>query len=799
MKILKFVVSSTFTIALIFFLNGNLSIPGIDLPPFAKILNPVSGLWDNTVKDHDFLDYTLTNCGVNSQVKIIYDQRKVPHIYAESLQDAMYAQGYVVAKDRTFQLEFLQRFASGNLSEVLGEKTLSVDREQRRKGLDYAAERAAEVWPTMPHYNLIEAYVSGIKKGMKEVIKNDLPIEFKLLGIEDTDWSLLGSARIMKWMSDVLCGRSSDIAKTNLVSILGQDRFDFLYPEKPKNVDPVIPAEKKYTFDSIYLADSEPGYERKQLYKLLETKFEPLGIGSNNWAVAAQKSSTGNPIYSSDPHLQLTLPSVWYELSIHTPEINAYGVTIPGLPGIMMGFNDSIAWGETNVAWDVKDYFAINWVDKENLIYDLDGKQVRADIRIETIKIKGQATFYDTVIYTRWGPIQYEDHDLALRWLPHDVPTTPEYYSFIGTLTANNYNEFLSNTASFITPAQNFGFASRSGDIGLRVNGKFPALKNEDGKFIQDGTNTENDWQNYIPRIQNPQILNPERNFISSANQRSTDDSYPYFYTGRFEHYRNRTLNEILSKEKTFSPQDMMQIQASSYSKKAAEIAPILITGLKNEQEINSDNEYIKSLDNWDYNYTRDSEIATFFEMLYTKIRDKTFDEFYNLSDSLSIIYPEEWLLNQLISEYPGDPLFDIQETEFVENSADILRISFLETIQEYEDLDPSKKAWGPHRALDINHLARIPAFSSLDMSVDGHPDALNAVGSTYGPSWRMIVSLDKEIKAYGVFPGGQSGNPLSKFYKTSLDKWASKEYHELILQHKPENIKTPLYTVTIE
>jgi len=363
---------------------------------------------------------------------------------------------------------------------------------------------------------------------------------------------------------------------------------------------------------------------------------------------------------------------------------------------------------------------------------------------------------------------------------------------------AKNYTEFLENTKDFVAPAQNFAFASASGDIALRVNGKFPALTKEDGRFIQDGTDSSNDWQAYIPREQNPQILNPVRGFISSANQRSTDDTYPYYYTGRFEHYRNRTLNEILSERKKFSPENMKAIQASSYSKKAEEILPDLMAKLRESPEIDSTNKYLTLLTSWDYTYDAESEAATFFELLYQKIANNTFDEISTLSESYSVRYPEDWQLNTLIIDYPEDEIFDIVDTEENENARKIIVQSFKAIEKEMEEMDIEQRAWGIHRSLDINHLARIPSFSALDLPLDGHPDALNAIGTTYGPSWRMIVALGENMEAYGVFPGGQSGNPLSRYYKLSLEKWSNLEYHSLKLFQSPEQINNPLFTVTM-
>jgi penicillin amidase len=805
MQYIKLILSGIITLILILFLNGNLNF-GLDLPPFAKLLNPATGVWKNGEKNQ-YEDLSLDSDALKSTVKIVYDDRMVPHIYADNLSDALLAQGYVEARHRFFQLDFIKRLASGTLSEVLGPRTLDLDKQQRRKGLKYAAENAIKGWQKYPEsVNLIEQYVKGVNLYAGELNESNKPIEHKLIGMPIQEFSMLDAAMVSKWMADVLCGRSSDIQFTNLKNALGEERFNFLYPDKSEMVDPVIPSSVSYDFDTLYNENTE-GAEDLSYIRGYEGELfpqSPKGIGSNNWAVGPSKSAYGSPIFANDPHLNLTLPSVWYELSIHIPGNNIYGVSIPGMPGIMMGFNDHIAWGETNVGQDVKDYFLIKWADKDQGEYILDGKTMKAEKRIEVIPVKGKKPVMDTVLYTYWGPINYSSddgiRDYAMRWISIDVPSKPEFMTFIDGMMSHNYNQYLKATEAFLSPAQNFAFAARDGDIALRINGLLPAKSYGDGKYVEDGSASSNDWQSFIPRTQNPQVLNPERGFIASANQRSADESYPYFYNGKFEYSRNRSINQFLREDKQFSVEDMKAFQLNNRSMQAIDALPIILS-LLDEGALND--EAVSILDkikNWDFAYDRDSETATFYDIWWSEIRNKTMDEIYALSDSFSITYPEEWRLVEILRDHPEDEIFDIAETSETELASDIVLESFhsmIEKVNKAKDEGRSLK-WGKYAPLNIFHLARIPAFSSTDMNVGGHPDALNAIGSTHGPSWRMVVKLSDEIEAYGVFPGGQDGNPLSPYYLHSMDEWAAGEYHLLQNPPTPDQVQGSKYSISM-
>ena len=807
MQLAKLILSGLITLILVLFLNGNIHIPGQDLPPFGKLLNPYSGVWKNGEKS-GYQDYTINSSDLQSTVTISYDERMVPHIYAENLEDALLAQGYVEARHRFFQLDFIRRLASGTLSEVLGPRTINLDRQQRRKGLMHGAENAIKGWNNFPEsLNLIENYVKGVNLYASQLSESSKPIEHKLIDMPISEFSLKDAALVSKWMADVLCGRSSDIQFTNLRNALGEERFNFLYPDKSAIVDPVIPSSVQYAFDTLFIKDNIKGEELSYIKGYEGELFpqSPKGVGSNNWAVGSEKSAYDAPIFSNDPHLNLTLPSIWYELSIHIPGHNIYGVSIPGMPGLMMGFNDHIAWGETNVGQDVKDYFLIQWKDKSKGEYVLDGKSMKVEKRIETIKVKGQDPVLDTVLYTYWGPINYtssdNQRDYAMRWIALDVPSKPEFMTFVDGMMSKNYTQYLQATEAFLSPAQNFAFAAKDGDIALRVNGLFPAKGYADGKFVEDGSHSSNDWQAYIPRDQNPQVLNPERGFIASANQRSTDDSYPYFYNGKFEYSRNRSINEFLREDKKFTVDDMKAFQLNNRSMQAIDALPIMINLLELKELTSDQAAYLSELKTWNFSYDKDSETATLYDNWWESLRNKTMDEIYALSDSFSITYPEEWRLVEILRDHPDDEIFDISETEDVETAGDIVHLSFLESVEEIEKAKSEDKSikWGEYAPLNIYHLARIPAFSSTEMNVGGHPDALNAIGSTHGPSWRMVVKLTEKVEGYGVFPGGQDGNPLSPYYLYSMDEWSSGKYHELQNPPSSDQIEVINYSITLD
>ncbi len=280
---------------------------------------------------------------------------------------------------------------------------------------------------------------------------------------------------------------------------------------------------------------------------------------------------------AGDPHLDLNLPSIWYAVQLHAPGINTMGASLPGLPGVIIGTNDSIAWSLTNAQRDLVDWYKITFQDKSRSKYLLDGKWVGTRKVVEEIRIRGAKPFYDTVIYTRWGPVTYdrnfhaedELNGYAFRWIAHDP--SEEINAFYRLNRAKNYAEFIDAISSFSDPAQNFAFASVSGDIAMQVQGKFPVRRKDEGKFLLDGSKSSNGWQAFIPNDQNIGVKNPERGFVSSANQFPADSTYPYYITATsYEAYRNRRINDVLGKSTNITYRDMMKLQTDNFNLKAA-------------------------------------------------------------------------------------------------------------------------------------------------------------------------------------------------------------------------------------
>ncbi len=783
MRIFKFLLSLALTLIIVYALNTPSTATGEFLPAIGKLINPFTGFWQNAEhtgkpkKDNNQLDTKAT-------VKVIYDDRFIPHIFAQNDRDAMYMQGYLLAKHRLWQMDFSTRAASGRLSEILGKRTLEYDRQKLRKGMLFAAKNALKEWEKdEKHFELLEAYAAGANAYIKALQPKDYPIEFKLLGYEPEEWTPLKTAIFIKSMAESLCARENDLEATNALKVLGKETFDFLFPEHFEGESPIIPPSVKYDFQTKIKK------EKIQLpigsidYPLLP-KQHPHN-GSNNWAVTASKTANGNPILCGDPHLNLSLPSIWFEMQIHTPEYNVYGVTLPGMPGIIIGFNEHIAWSMTNVAHDVMDWYTIKWADASKQTYIIDGQDKKVNEVIEKIKVRGGETVVDTVKYTEWGPIVYTSNkdgyeDMALRWIAHDVVSLGEVAVFSKLNKAKNYDDYVDALEAYIAPAQNFAFASKDDDIALRVNGFLPIKRSQQGRFVQDGSQSKNAWQGFIPKSQIPAVKNPPRGFVASANQRSTTPNYPYYYNAaNFEEYRGRILNRELSKMENITIQDMMDLQNSNYDLKAEEALPMLLWQLRTDILTEEEEKYLTTLKLWDYNYERGERAAVLFSIWYKKFYELTWDEIYAIK--VPTLFPKSRRTINLLEEDPKHKFFDVLKTERVETAMEVVTLAFKLMVKEarkLQDKEGELLDWGTYKSSTIRHLARLEPFSRNIYS-NGTYSALNAHSKTHGPSWKMIVEFGEEVNAWVTYPGGTSGNPGSPYYDNFIENWNEGKYYK--------------------
>lgn len=806
MKLIKFILLSLVTFACIFLLNRTLVINGSPLPPLGKLLDPVNGFWANAEADMPHMKKAVHAEQLKGEVIIRYDERWVPHIFTTDTRDAYFAQGYVTAANRLWQMEFQTHAAAGRLSEILyhslGDKVLKVDRFMRRNGLKRAAEASLAAFEKDTEANMIvTAYTEGVNAYIESLDYRDYPVEYKILGYQPEKWTKLKCALLLKYMAHMLTGESDDIALTHQVNRYGKEFVDLFYPDFPSDLsDPIVPAGTVFEKDPALLPKTDTtktdSIQRVAVSRLPFEKI-PEGYGSNNWAVAGSKTKSGAPILCNDPHLGLNFPSIWFEMQISCPDFNVYGVTLPGAPAVIIGFNDYISWGVTNGTRDVKDWYKIKFKDDTRSEYWLDGKWEKTTVLKDTFELRGESKpFVDEVLFTRFGPVMYDKgmtedssaENLAVTWIATEPSN--ELFTFVKLNRAKNYDEYAAALAYFNCPAQNFVFASKAGDVALWQQGGLYAHPKGQGKFVQDGSLSQNLWTGKVAPAYTPHVKNPERGFVSSANQHPTDSLYPYYYNGRFEYYRNRRINAELTRLNGVTPQDMMKLQNDNYNLIAAEALPYMLEHLKGGPA-----NYRAILSKWNYYNDADQEGPTVFQEWWDHFMAAAFEELR--SENLEYEIPQQYNVIRVMKSRPDHFIFDdVTTTDKKENVYDLFNRSFQTATARLDSLQGSGVAlnWSEYKGTSVQHLLfSLKPFGRFNIHIGGGKNIVNACANRWGPSWRMIVSMEKDIKAYAVYPGGQSGNPGSRFYDNFLDKWAAGEYYELWFMKSAEEDGKPL------
>ncbi len=797
MKFVPFLISSAVTILLIIVFNTRWG----PAPPVGQFLSPQHGFWQNAEPvDKDF-GQDLQLAGLKDPAEIYLDDRLVPHVFAGNEQDAYYLQGYLHAKFRLWQMEFQTYAAAGRISELIGQKGLNYDREKRRLGMGWAAERAvAELEKDPVSKAEADSYTAGVNAYITNLKESELPIEYKLLGYKPELWSNLKTALFLKFMSLDLAGYESDFEYTNLRSVLGYATFNKMFPVSQDSLDPIIPldtlsripgvAVKAPAFsDSLYL-------QARDTANVEEVKKPNRDNGSNNWAVSGIKTKSGSPILCNDPHLGLNLPSLWYEMQLSCPSFHAYGVTFPGAPGVIIGFNDSCAFGFTNAMRDVRDYYEIRFKDDNRKEYWYNGRWVPTDFRFEHIIRKDTTEFVDTVAYTVFGPVMYDrsfsggkrvnSKYYAVRWKAHDAGN--ELMIFNGLDHAKNYADYQQSLKWLHTPGQNAIFASKNGDIAITAQGEFPAKWFRQGDFVMPGTDSNYLWQGMIPQSETPFMYNPVRGFVSSANQFPVNPlTYPYYLGGEYHNYRGLMINRYLSQENEIGIEDMMKLQLDTYNPFAGMARPILLKNIDSSGLNPEELKYYEILKNWDMHYEADAKGASVFKITWDSLKAIVWDDELAKAGEYGFYPVNSTLLEGLIKDSVYEFVDNINTPEKETLQQDV-NLAFKKAVISCKNLDrEGRLTWGKLKATRIEHLAKLDPFSRLDINNSGGGYAINAVRDDHGPSWRMIVQLTKNTEAYGIYPGGQSGNPGSAYYDNFVDNWANGKYYPLWMMEKNE------------
>lgn len=808
MRIMPFIISTVATAGFVFLFNTALPVANSRTPRLGYFLSPQHGFWQNAEPSNSSFSGEVKLKGLKGKADVFIDERLVPHIYAQTDLDAYYVQGFIHAKFRLWQMDFQTYVAAGRLSEIAGPDKLNIDRFFRRLGMVYGAEQTMQrMEKDHVMQATVDAYVEGVNAYIKTLKPEEIPFEYKLMDYQPEAWTPLKTYLFLMYMSYDLTGSGakSDLRMTNAKDYLGYDKFNDLFPNVQDSLDPIIPKGTAFvkpsiipvapkTIDSVYLNKSISAISAEQ----------PLSPnrnnGSNNWAVSGSKTVSGRPILCNDPHLGLNLPSLWYEVQISTPTHNTYGASFPGSPAVIIGFNDSIAWGVTNAGRDVLDYYEMKFKDTSMQEYWFNGEWKKADLRMETIKVKGKPDVNEYIAMTELGPVMYDHHYksdsahprmLAVKWTANQAGTGLK--TFYKLDHAKNFEDYQNAIADWSCPGQNFAFASKSGTIAIKQQGNFVARWNRQGDFIMPGEDSSYRWQGMIPESENPIIKDPQRGFVSSANQKSVDSTYPYYLgTARnFPIYRGIMINKRLSAMNDITPIDMQYLQNENYDVFAEMARPVILKNIDPTKLSTTEKKYVDILREWNCRNEITAQGATIFNAVWDSLEQVVWKDDFEKAKS-QMLWPEaSTLLDNLLKDSNYRYADNINTTPKIETIQDDMMEAIKRASVYLEQLEKDRKLdWGLVKDTRVAHLLQLPALSKLHIPIGGGRNCVNATTSNHGPSWRMIVHMTDETEAYGVYPGGQSGNPGSKFYDNFIDSWAAGKYFKLLFLSKDNAAK---------
>lgn len=760
------------------------------LPAPAPFLDPTHGIW--AVARTAELPATArgTIPGLRDSVAVAYDDRAVPHIFARNTEDAWRALGYVVARDRLFQLELQTRAAAGRLTEVAGPRALPLDREMRELGIPRAAEAKWAARDTgAPATRAIEAYAAGVNAWIAQLAPRDLPFEFRLLGARPSRWEPVHSVLLLHRMGWTLALSDEEGVRARAAALVGAEAADALFPEHEPVQEPIEPAGAGGPVVSRVpipppaapaLAARHGTHAAHDARRPTHDERPDLP-GSNNWAVAPARSASGHALLAGDPHLTLSLPSIWYEAHVVVADtLDVYGVTIPGSPAIIIGFNRDVAWTFTNTGADVMDRYVETVDDSASPArYRLDGAWHPLELRIETYRdADGRVLATDTVRYTHRGPMTRADGQWrSTRWTV--LEASDENAALLAAARATSARGLLEATARWLAPAQNILAADRGGTIAIRSTGRYPVRPGDGrGDVARDGATRASDWTGAWAVDEYPQAVDPAQGFLASANQepRAPRPGGRYLGAQWPAPWRALRINALLRADSAVTPEAMRRWQTDPGSERARAFLPALVAAgaAAGDPQARRAGELLAA---WDGRYTLDNRGAVLFEAVMRELARRLWDELRD-ADGAGVT-PSASFIRLLLDE-PASPWWDDRRTDAREERDALLATALAagldSTVARHGAPGDPRWEWRRAGALTIRHLLQLPALGEAGIPVQGGPGTLNPSSgrSSFGASWRMVVELGPEVRAWGTYPGGQSGHPASRRYLDRLATWAS-------------------------
>jgi penicillin amidase len=773
--------------------------------------------------------------GLGANVTVVYDDRAVPHIFATTEADAYRALGYVVARDRLFQLYLQSLAASGRLTEIAGARALPLDREMRNLGLPRAAERAVAT-DTGVAMSYAQAYADGVNAYVAQMPAAELPLEFRLTGMRLRPWAPIDAFHLFNRMGWTLASFATETRRAAAAARVGTAAADALFPDNLPIQEPIQPNGQTTTrFDFHPLPP--PGAPDKTLARRAEAidAFQPSqsvalndddgesdaelrAKASNNWAVSPRRSATGHALLAGDPHLDLSLPSIWYEVHLVVPgKLDIAGVTIPGAPAVVIGFNRDVAWTFTNTQTDVMDLYTEQVDDTMHPTrYKLDGAWRPLERSIEEYRgPNGKMVATDTLYYTHRGPMKRTSSGwTSMRWTVleagHELNA---FYAASHAQSAAEVEDAFSRW--YQAPAQNMLAADRGGHIAIRSSGRYPIRPGDGrGNIIRDGSTSASDWTGNLAASQFPQALDPSQGYLASANQQPIDPrTTTNWWGGDYLPWRAMHINALLRTDSAVTRETMQRYQTDPGSARADFFVPYFLDAAQRVLARGGTDaattrlaEAARLLGEWDRRYTRDNHRAVLFERAMQALVDNTWDELLPSSapNARRVATPSSAVLAELLAD-SASVWWDDHRTPRVEHRDDILVASLVVALDDVKQRYGSPAGdgwrWDHIRFANINHLLQLPALSARNVPVQGGTETLNpsSGNGVQGASWRMVVELGPELHAWATYPGGQSGNPMSARYRDRIGEWTKGELESVRTPKSPEVLTGAQRSATLE
>lgn len=782
---------------------------GLTLPPLGPAFNPATGAWTMAADAAPPSSETLHLAGLIQPVRVVLESNGTAHIVAGTDHDLFLATGYLHARYRLFQMELLRRQGEGRLSEVFGKAALDSDRFELQLGLLRTAQvEWSQLPPADPSREALLAYAQGVNDRIDEAEReHQLPAMFTLSNFKPAPWTPIDSLVVKGDMTQTLNFTDTPLVMAQLVKSLGPDLTSEWFPVLPPNqqspYDPgpypakapvaTIPPLVGGGTASVTTAEAESAAALYQRLAALPAGLIAQGGESNNWAVAGSHTVSGGALIAGDPHLHLTLPAIWYQLTMDSPNFHVAGVSIPGTPVILIGHNQHIAWSLTD-SQNQQTFFYDEQEDSSHPgLYLWNGQWTEYTYANYDIPVAGGPTQHLRVKYSVHGPVISERGLTTSVWWSGNIPSQD-----LGVLLhidqAANFQDFRNALKGWYAPSHNFVYADDQGNIGLISAGYFPQVGDKAATpwLPMPGTGAD-DITGTIPYDQIPQVYDPPSGVVWSANQRQVTADYPY-YIGTASNffdpgYRANEIAHTLNQPgKKFTVADMMALQTDTNDYLAAEMVPQLLHALAGQQLNATEEQVHEALAGWNDHMDVDSNAATVWWVFWQEYLGGTFDPWWKshnvkidrteLNDALTQDL-EAWTLHD-----PTNPAFTLVGA--TQNANDMMVQSFhmaVSLLKERLGADVSSWTWGRIHQRTLENLALITGLDYGPVPDRGDaytPLAAPDFPSTHGPSWRMVVDWGSQSFS-GIYPGGQSENPASDWYTDRAHTWLVGHYNPML------------------